>query len=87
MLKYAEKRKTLIFHKYFLNMDISLIMRLICLKIVIYVLRIHLEGRVSQYIDIGLSFDLVEFRKGDLQKFTIKSQKLPVFCSKIKTRT
>ena len=87
MLKYAEKRKILLFHKYFLNMDSSLIMRLICLKIVIHVLRIHLEGRVSQNFDIGLSFDLVAFRKGTFQKFTIKSQRLAVFCTKIKSRT
>ena len=77
----------LLFHKYFLNMDISLIMRLICLKIVIHVLRIHLQGKVSQNFDIGLSFNLVAFRKGAFKKFTIKSHKLVVFCSKIKTRT
>ena len=82
MLKYAEKRKILIFHKYFLNMEISLIMRLICLKIVLHVLRIHLGGRVSQNFDISLSFNLVAFRKGGFQKFTIKSQKLPFFALK-----
>ena len=87
MLKYAEKREILIFHKYFFNMDISLIMRLICLKIVKHILRIHLEGRVSQNVDIRLSFNLVAFRKGGFQEFTKKSQRLPVFCSKIKTRT
>ena len=87
MFKYAGKRKILIFHKYVLNMDISLIMRLICLEIVIHVLRIYLEGKLSQNCDIGLSFNLVAFRKGGFQKFTIKSQQLPVFCSKIKTRT
>ena len=87
MLKYADQRKILIFHEYFFNMDISLIMSLICLKIVIHVLRIHLEEKGSQNFDIGLSFNLVAFRNGGFQKFTIKSQKLPVFCSKIKTRT
>ena len=78
MLKYAEKRKILIFHKYFLNMDISLIMRLqlYALKIVIHLLRIHLEGNMSQDFDIGLSFNLVAFRKGDHKSY-------PVFCSKI----
>ena len=68
------KEKILIFHIYFLNMDISLIMRLICLKMIIHVLRINLEGRVSHNFDIyiGLSFNLVAFRKGDFKKFTIK---------------
>ena len=81
MLKYAEKRKILIFQKYFLKIEISLIIRLVSLKIVIPVLRIHLEGRVSQNFDIGLRFNLVAFRKVGSQKCTIKLQKLPVFCS------
>ena len=59
MLKYAENMKILIFHKFVLNMNISFIMRLICLKIVIHVLKTHLEGRVSQNVDIGLSFNLI----------------------------
>ena len=75
--------KILIFHTYFLNMDISLIVRLTCLKIVIHVFRIHLERNLSQNFDICLSFNLVAFRRGDLKKNTIKSQKLPVFCYKI----
>ena len=87
MLKYAENMKILIFHKFILNMNISLIMRLTCLKIVIHVLKTHLEGRVSQYFDIGLSFNLIAFRRGDFQTITIRSQKLPVCCSKIETRT
>ena len=84
---YAEKRKILIFHKHFWNMDISLIIRLTCLKIAMHVFRIHLERSVSQNLDLGLSFNLVAFRRGDFQQFTIKSQKLPVFCTKIKTKT
>ena len=87
MLKYAEKRKILIFIKYFFNMDVSLIVRLICLRIVIHVLRIHLEGRVSQNVDIGFSFNLVAFRKGDFKKNYNKITKVPVFCSEIETRT
>ena len=39
-------------------MDISLIVRLTCLKTAIRVLWIHLEGSVSQNVDIGLSFNL-----------------------------
>ena len=70
-----------IFHKFILNMNISLIMRLTCLKIVRHVFKTHLEGRVSQNVDICLSFNLIAFRRGDFQKITKKSQKLPVFCS------
>ena len=87
MLKYAENMEILIFHKFILNMNISLIMRLTCLKIVRHVFKTHLEGRVSQNFDICLSFNLIAFRRVDFPKITKKSQKLPVFCSKIKTRT
>ena len=68
MLKYAENMKILIFHKFILNMNISLIIRLTCLKIVRHVLKTHLEGRVSQNVDICLSFNLIAFRRGDFQK-------------------
>ena len=86
-LKYAENRKILIFHIYFLNKHISLNIRLTCLTTAIHVSETHLEGRVSQNFDIGLSLDFIACRKGGIQKNTKKSQKLPVFCSKIKTRT
>ena len=79
MLKYAENMKILIFHEFILNMNISLIMRLTCLKMVRYVLKTDLEGRVSQNFDICLSLNLIAFRRGDFQKNTKKSQKLPVF--------
>ena len=65
MLKYAENRKILIFHIYFMNMDISLIMRLTCLKTAIHALRINLEGIMSPNFDILLSFSLIAFRRGD----------------------
>ena len=42
---------------------------------------------MSQNVDIGLSFNLVAFRRGDFTKSATKSQKLPVSCSKIKTST
>ena len=76
MLKYAENTK------YFLNMNISLIMRLTCLKIVRHVLKTHLEGRVSQNFDVCLSFNLIAFRRGDFQKNTKISQKYPFFALK-----
>ena len=65
-------------------MYILLIMRLTCLKTAIglHAFRIHLKGRVSQNFDIGLSFDLTGFRRGDFQNITIKSQKLPFLALK-----
>ena len=53
----------------------------------IHVSETHLEGRVSQNFDIGLSLNFTACRSGGFKKNTKKSQKLPVFCSKIKTRT
>ena len=66
-------------------MDISLVIKLIIMKIAQHVPEIHWEGRVSQNIDIGLSFCfiLILCRKKDYKKIP----KLPVFSSKIKTRT
>ena len=87
MFKYGGNRIIIILHKYILNMNISLIMRHICLKTARNVLKTHLEGRVSQHYDIGLSINLIAFRRGDFKRITIKSQKLPVFCTKIKSRT
>ena len=52
-----------------------------------YVSETHLEGRVSRNFDIGISLNLIACRSGGFQKNTKKSQKLPVFCSKMKTRT
>ena len=54
MLKYAENMEILIFHKFILNMNISLIRRVTCLKIVRHVLKTNLEGRVSQSFEICL---------------------------------
>ena len=48
----------------FFTLIISLIMRLTCLKIAVHILRIHLEGSVFQNVDIGLSLNLVAFRRG-----------------------
>ena len=41
LLKYAEKWETHVFHIYFLNMDISLLMKLTLIKIAIHVAEIH----------------------------------------------
>ena len=75
--------KILIFHVYFLNMDISLIIALICMCIA----EICMEGRVSQNFDLGLSFCIMPYRKRKFERKYKKLQKLPVFCHKIKTRT
>ena len=60
-------------------MFISFIMRLVCLRTAVHVLRIHLEVKLSQNSDIGISFNFIAFRKGDFQQITTKSQKLPIF--------
>ena len=48
-----------IFDIYFFNMDISLIIALICLKICMYIPKMYMEGRVSQIFDIALVFVLL----------------------------
>ena len=78
--------KILIFHVYFFNMDISLIIALISLKTCMYIAGIGMEGRVSQNFELGLSFCFMVCRRRNFGK-KINSQKLPVFYHKIKTRT
>ena len=56
-LKYAENRKILIFHIYFLNKHILLNIR--CLKTAVHGPVTHLEGSVSQNFDIGLSSNFI----------------------------
>ena len=75
------------FHIHFLNMDISLVIKVTIIKIAIHVAEIHCEGRMSQNFDIGPSFYIILCRRVDFQKSYKKIQKLPLFCSKIKTRT
>ena len=53
--EYVPNQKILIFHVYFFNMDISLIIIHIGLQICIHIVGICLEGRVPQNSDIGLS--------------------------------
>ena len=57
------------------------------IKLAIHVAEVRLEGKVSQNFDIGLSFSFMLCRRLNSLKKYKKSQKLPVFCSKIKTRT
>ena len=52
-------RKIIIFHEYFLNKDISLIIGFIIMKSCRHVAEDCLEGSVSQNSDIGSSFHLM----------------------------
>ena len=52
-----------IFHYHFLNMDISLIMPLGILKFSVRVGRTYFKGRVSQNVDIGISFCFIVCRR------------------------
>ena len=68
-------------------MDISLVMKITGMKLAIHVSKIPLEGRVSQNFDKGLSYCFMLCRRLNFLKRYKKSQKLAVFCSKIKTKT
>ena len=78
--------KILIFHVNFFNMDISLIIALICLENCMCIAEICIEGRVSQNFDLRLSFCLMPYRKRNFERKYKKSLKLTVFCHIIKTR-
>ena len=84
MYEFVQNIKILIFDIYFFNMDISLIIAHICLRICMYIPKIYMEGRVSQIFDIG--FVLLCVEDENLKKIYKQSQKLPVFCHKIKTK-
>ena len=70
-----------IFHVYFVNMDISLI-----IAVFMCIADIYMEGSVSQNFDLGLSFCFMQCRRRHFEKKYNKSQKLHVFYHKIKTR-
>ena len=79
--------KILIFHIYFFNMDISLIIALICLRICMYIPYLCIEGSVSQIFDKGLSFCFIVYRRRKLgKKIQKKITKVTLFCHKIKTK-
>ena len=58
----------------YFNMDISLIIALICLKICMFLAELCMEGSVSQNFDLGLSFYFMLCRRRHFEK---KYQKLP----------
>ena len=70
------------FHIHFLNMDISLVIKVTIMIISIHVAEIHCEGRVSQNFDIGPRFYFILCRRVDFQKSYKKIQKLPFFALK-----
>ena len=55
-IKHVQNWKMSNFHMHFLNMDISLIMRVKCFTLFTHDARTHLGGRVSQKFDLGFSF-------------------------------
>ena len=57
-------------HIYFLNMDISLIMTVTCLKNSTHDANTHMEGSRSQNVDLGFSFRFIDFAKKKEQKIT-----------------
>ena len=69
-----------IFQIYFLNIDISLIMKRTRMKTAIPDAEIHWEGSLSQNSDIGLSFCFILCRRVDFQANLKKIQKLHIFC-------
>ena len=78
--------KILIFYVYFFNMDISLIIALICLKICMCISQMCMEGNMSQNFDLALSFYFMLCSRRHFEKKYEKSQKLHVFYHKIKTK-
>ena len=74
--------KILIFHVYFFNIDISLIIALICLKTCMCIAEICLEGSVSQNFDLGRSFCFMPYRKGILEENTKNYKSYPFFVIK-----
>ena len=67
-------------------MDISLTNALIGLKTSIHTAETCFEGIVSQNFDLGLSFCFLVCRRREIGKYNKNSQKLHVFCHKIKTK-
>ena len=78
--------KTHIFHVYFLNMNISLIIAFTSFTICMCIAEICKKGSVSQNVDLRLSFCFMQCRRRHFLKKVQNSQKLPVFYHKIKTR-
>ena len=74
--------KILIFYVYFLNMDISLVIALICLKIGMCITQMCMEGSMSQNFDLGLSFYFMLRRRRHFEKSTKNHKSYPFFIIK-----
>ena len=70
------------FHVKFLNMNISLSIALICLKICMCISEICMEGSVSRNFDLGLSFCFMLCRRWNLGKNTKNRKGYPFFITK-----
>ena len=53
---------------FFVNMDISLIIALICVTNCMFIAEIYVESRVSQNFDLGLSFYFMLCRRRHIKK-------------------
>ena len=82
MYECVENMKIHVFDIYFFNMDLSLIIALICLKICMYILKMYMEGIVSQIFDIAFSFCLIVCRRWKLEKNTNNHKSYPFFVIK-----
>ena len=65
---WVQNWKIIIFHIHFLNIDISLAMALTYLKTSTHIANTHLEGSVSQNVDIYFSFYFLLSRSMDYEK-------------------
>ena len=87
MQMYCESENPYFSCTHFFNMDISLNIAPMSLKICMCIAEIYMEGSVSQNFNLGLSFCFMQCRRRHLLKInTKKSQKLHVCYHKIKTR-
>ena len=73
--------KTHIFHVYFFNMDISLIIAPISLKMCMCIAETYMEGSVSHNFDLGLSFSFMQCRRRHFEKKIQKITKITRFLS------
>ena len=77
--------KTLIFHVHFFNMNISLFIAPICLKICMCIAEVCMEGSLSHNFDIGLTFFYIYYvEEGILKKGTKNHKSYPFFIIKLK---
>ena len=74
--------KILIFDIYFFNMNISLIIEHICLRICMYIPKMYMDRMVSQIFDIGFSFVLLCVEDDNLKKYTNNHKSYPFFVIK-----